>query len=686
LNKLRVQLDTSVKMQNISEIEKANSIVAEFFQANGIPCDPVVRTPPPADIALLGNFRLYLDDVQAFLRTQPNVAQEKIGDVALVAARLREAISKPNESEAKQFKARLDDLLMPVPGFVDFVADKVAGRARNIERQFALESAKAEKGAYFISEFLRENLLYPKTEVLLRNRARLEKSRRPSSISEASVNDLNKANAALDAFVQENSLSSDYSRIVVTFGYPPTNGPVLKPKLAVTPRTAIALAGPDEDLVFLYNSAASAPSIAKDITGKFVFLTGVASICFAQSTDMDEDRRWFLERTLRQDGAKEVKEEVLSCDFSKVPIASDIVVFQRSELRKQREDYVIGLTDLLQKDALREYRVVSAADYDAAVQGIRARSLQIGSDVEFNRTTGFGIIVVTDAGSPACAIAGDHVTEVGLSVLLQRNKQLISWRLRFDWNIINKTAESAFVELTRQQCGYAAGDAMTLQTLTVALRRDDRKYEFAPIWFSIDEVIDAGKDEIRRRDQVEREKGDEIKIDKGLRRQQGSQKQAIEQGLRTENGPRARALKDEIDRMVKADAFKALTDKPRVATETQGRFSTFATWLNRRFDDQWETTEVVSEVADYGKVQWNGRTLDGIMIQTNVTQKNRIKGAYEISCFIFGQVNDDEFSMRRNTFAVQCSSSKSALDDWKTRREFKSLWNAEVPQRTGTPG
>jgi hypothetical protein len=180
----------------------------------------------------------------------------------------------------------------------------------------------------------------------------------------------------------------------------------------------------------------------------------------------------------------------------------------------------------------------------------------------------------------------------------------------------------AFVALTRQLCGYAAGDARTLRTLTVALRRDDRKYQFAPIWFSTDEVIEAGKEEIKRLDRVDRAKSDGVNIDDAARRQRGAEKQEIEEVLRRENGPRARALRDEVDRMVKADAFKPLTDKPRVAAETQGRFPTFTSWLNRCFDDQWETTEVVSEVADYGKVQWNGRTLDGIMVQTNVTQKN----------------------------------------------------------------
>ena len=110
-------------------------------------------------------------------------------------------------------------------------------------------------------------------------------------------------------------------------------------------------------------------------------------------------------------------------------------------------------------------------------------------------------------------------------------------------------------------------------------------------------------------------------------------------------------------------------------------FPAFASWLNRRFDDQWETTDVLSEIADYGKVQWNGRILDGIIVKTTVTQKNRIKGAYETNCFILGLVEDEEFSMTRDMFGVQCGSSRPILDDWKARREFRSLWNAELPRQ-----
>jgi hypothetical protein len=55
-----------------------------------------------------------------------------------------------------------------------------------------------------------------------------------------------------------------------------------------------------------------------------------------------------------------------------------------------------------------------------------------------------------------------------LNELLQRDKELISSRLRFDWNIEdNKTVEDTFLELTRLQCGYAAGGASAVTQLIV---------------------------------------------------------------------------------------------------------------------------------------------------------------------------------------------------------------------------
>src|ERR1700722_7874825 len=111
-------------------------------------------------------------------------------------------------------------------------------------------------------------------------------------------------------------------------------------------------------------------------------------------------------------------------------------------------------------------------------------SLQIAAEVEGGKRKGFGVLAVTDAAIPVCAVTSNPVAQLGLKELLLRDKELVSRRLRFEWNIVGMTVGNALVALSRQQCGYAAGDAATLRKLMLALRRDGKQYEFAPVWYS----------------------------------------------------------------------------------------------------------------------------------------------------------------------------------------------------------
>jgi mono/diheme cytochrome c family protein len=63
-----------------------------------------------------------------------------------------------------------------------------------------------------------------------------------------------------------------------------------------------------------------------------------------------------------------------------------------------------------------------------------------------------------------------------------------------------------------------------------------------------------------------------------------------------------------------------------LAGETRRLFPQYLTWLNQRFDSQWETAEVTSDIKDFGAVDWKDRPLDGVMVKTMVKQRNRILG------------------------------------------------------------
>jgi tetratricopeptide (TPR) repeat protein len=622
--------------------------------------------------------RIFLDDVRKFISEQTS-APSTISEIATNAAKLQIALATFDERAAVDGKARLNELMTPMKDFADFRAGREAERSRELARHFALAAARAEQQVYFVTEFLRQNLGYNKTEGLLGLKDHLSGSLKPQALDQRAVAELDKAIAALEGFISDNSLSADYKRLIEARATPAVKPPVSVPTVdqLQTEKNSIAIAGPSDDLVLLFNASRSAPSVAKDIGGQFVFLTGTVSLCFAQST-MDEDRVWFLERVLRDQGAREIRTERSSCDMSRLLTSIDIIAFQRGELRKQRPEYIVSLLDLLQDDSLREFRVVTEAAYNAEIQNIRAVSLRIARDVESSEpVTGFGILAVTDAAVPACIVAEDRIMERGLKDLLQKKKDLISLHLRPDWPVVEATLDSAFISLAKEKCGYAVASAEGLRTLVRALRRDGRKYEFAPLWLSTEEVTAAGTEAIRtEHEKTERQIADE-QINEALRRQRQAQIAAATETLRNQNGVRARGLRDRIQKMVKDAADKPLSIAARKATETQREFPSFSAWLNRRFDAQWETVSVTPEIVDYGTVQWNGRTLEGIVIRAQIEQKNAIRGVRQTDCFTFGLVNDDEFSVERDLFDVACADDREVITEWKAGRQFKSLWNAE---------
>ena len=66
-----------------------------------------------------------------------------------------------------------------------------------------------------------------------------------------------------------------------------------------------------------------------------------------------------------------------------------------------------------------------------------------------------------------------------------------------------------------------------------------------------------------------------------------------------------------------------------------------------------------------------------MIARTNIKQRNRIKGEYQTGCFLFGLVDDAEFSMERDPFAFGCENVERGITMWKVRRQFKSTWNWE---------
>ena len=342
---------------------------------------------------------------------------------------------------------------------------------------------------------------------MLKQRERLR-----ASLSSQSVDEVERANETFKTYVDDNALRDAHDGFVANYGKPPTQAApqalTLEQNLGIREKSRFLIAGSDQDLVVLYNASPSAPSVAKDIRGNLTFLTDSASLCFAQSPP-DEGRIWFVERLLRAKGATEIKRRQQPCDVAQDSVFVDFIVFNRGELLKQNVMYVQELVKLIENDTFREYQTTAAGDYDAEVQDRHALSLKIGQEIETGHRAGYGIVTVTDAALPVCIIStgrADHLE--GLKELLLRKRIEISMKTRHDWPLLEMTEGMAFIALMRRQCGFLAGEANGLKAVVKALRREDKLYEFVPVWFDTDEIAKVGADIIRKRDQAVRDQKD----------------------------------------------------------------------------------------------------------------------------------------------------------------------------------
>jgi tetratricopeptide (TPR) repeat protein len=68
-----------------------------------------------------------------------------------------------------------------------------------------------------------------------------------------------------------------------------------------------------------------------------------------------------------------------------------------------------------------------------------------------------------------------------------------------------------------------------------------------------------------------------------------------------------------------------------------------------------------------------------------VQQKNRVKGEYSNDCFLFGLIDDPEFSMQREMFSTPCAGSETLVMRWKVGNRFETSWNAAQIVGAGAP-
>ena len=101
----------------------------------------------------------------------------------------------------------------------------------------------------------------------------------------------------------------------------------------------------------------------------------------------------------------------------------------------------------------------------------------------------------------------------------------------------------------------------------------------------------------------------------------------------------------------------------------------YTAWLADKMADHWEIMTIEPGLYDFGTSDFKNRTLDTVFSRITLHMRNRMLGEYQKACFIFGRINDNEFSMRREPVSAKCDD-EAAIKAWELGHQFKSEWFA----------
>ena len=625
----------------------------------GINPPPSGRTPAPhpKDTPQLKDARAFLGDARKFIASQQTVPS--ISEVANQAAAIQIALDNFDDAAATKSRQKLADLLNAIPGFKEFERDQQDARKKQADQELAEAKKQGTKNIFFIDYYLKRHLGDPSTGSFNSLRSHVD-----ASVTNNTIDEIADANNAVEAYVQKNGLSDAYREASERFDNQ-TRGTA--PDLGFGAKSQFVLDGADDDIVLLYNSSKTAPSVWQNVGGEVVFQNNSASVCSAQQGNPDAAMLRYIERKLRGNGAANLTSVPSPCDLSRVAGSIDIVAFQRRGFLDGPTDYNRTLVKMIEDGTLRKYQIVT--DYPKVLADRLAFSRQLENDVENDERKGFGVITVIGSSS-VCVVAQQNSDTIdGIKELLSKNRDLIAPKLSAEWEFADaSTADIAFLNLQRQYCGYVAAGVADLRLIMQALQRENKPFKFAAIWWSEQNIKQAADDAHERIRKID--KGIKDNIDAGVFNTLSAD--AKQRALRAKYGGEARSLLNPL-----RDHIKSLTENRPL--ENGELFSSYSSWLKGRADQQWETNSVNYQIEDFGTVKWENRTLDAIVIRARIDQMNSILGKYDHQCFDFGAINDSEFHIWRDPVAVDCNND-SNIRNWEIRQGFQSEWNVQGAQ------
>lgn len=445
--------------------------------------------------------------------------------------------------------------------------------------------------------------------------------------------------------------------------------------LPVTENDRFLLDGGRDDVVLMVNASAKAPHAYRDLKGDLVFDRDQADVCLFER-GADADLPDVVRSALAPYRLKQLSPLQAPCDGGRLE-SYDVVATRRGAFLRQDMSLALQLVGAIEGGTLKPLATVTPAALQAAQAAEAVAAEAVAEDVARGTRPGFGILFVAQGVSALCTITPQDA-EAHQRLLAGRLDALTA-ALGTEPVASPTTVDGAFIGAKRGRCGAVYASAADLKAVAEGLQRNGTKFRFSSLWIAPD-AVQSSADAIRReRDAAEkqtaerqRRQAEEAKIAAMRAADEAATLSARQALSRRQYGATATAAAARI-----AAEVNSFTDAPEDRTlAASHEFPNFAAQFREDLGDRWEKMSENQELADYGTSDWKGRSLETVFSRVSIRFKNRILGDYKDRCYLFGQIDDTEFSTTRDHVVLPCDDRADVVA-WQVNHGFKSLWNLE---------
>lgn len=446
------------------------------------------------------------------------------------------------------------------------------------------------------------------------------------------------------------------------------------------PISPAAPANPDQytsnAIYLLGNFSGNGDHIYKGLSGLPEFDNGTATACLLGSLDQWE--KFSVSSSLSENfGAPSLTIKTSDCRG-----AEDLVIAKGVELNSN------SMASSFNPSALEEILVIEQKAVFEQKAKLQIASELYEADIMNGSKVGHGLVIFNESTAALCLIVegkkDDHL------VALEANKKVLSTFVEFTGGYaLADDAIDAFKRIQRSECGAIYADAETLYKLIEASKNNNLEYLVAPAWVTPNSLQEISLQREANDKAIEAQQ-EAFEQNAALREQANAsaQEKALVQqaALRERHNVRFSALLDDLSGKLRVAVDFAFANSPLdkgyeekysslpildPVDQAKSAFDPIIDEVQRLSLEKWEMTGFILEKVDYGDVSYNGRTLEGVIVELKISVKNRVVGDFQTYCRVVRAVQDDDFDMLRQISIEDCGADHA---EWKLQNTFESKW------------